>query len=71
MRDADNTDIVLPFYNFQELGTNFSMSDLLTSIFKIKSHKFDFNYEMFLNIKVSNNKSNDTTTLNVYFDHGS
>lgn len=68
-RGLDHMVIELPFKTYIQLPNEFTLEDLITNLYNLKSHKFDFWYELFCdtNIKVKNNQIN----VSLNFDHGS
>jgi len=69
MRGADDTVVVLPFEQYIEMNNKITMGELLTSLYTIKSHKFDYNYEMYFEIILRH--SSHYNRCDFTFDHGS
>lgn len=67
-RGSNKTEIELDFNDTWKLKTN-SVADLVEGLYRIKSHKFDYWYELFCDItmKITGNE----IFLNFVFDHGS
>jgi len=62
--------IKLPFDHHVKLGQTFTFKDLINSMYQIKSHKFDYWYELFCGVNQVNTSST-TIKININFDHGS
>ena len=69
-RGSDNTIINLDFHSEYILNENFTLYDLAIGCYKIKSHKFDKWYELFLGC-VETNLIDGELVINLSFDHGS
>lgn len=69
-RGSDHVPIKLPFYSKIELGKTVTLKNLIDACYKIKSHKFDYWYELYCGVSSITKVENK---LNVYvdFDHGS
>jgi hypothetical protein len=65
-RGANHTLLYLPFVESVSLGREFTFFDLLTANSNLKSHKFDYNYEMFCKAFI-----NEQGQVELEFDHGS
>ena len=65
--------ILLPYHEKYTIDCPFTLNDFLTGYHKIKSHKFDYWYELFCNCNFKFDKINDLNTLIIEcdFDHGS
>jgi hypothetical protein len=65
--------IKLPYHESYVINNPMTLEELFVGYHKIKSHKFDYWYELFINIEIKFNKINDVDTLAIYcdFDHGS
>lgn len=68
-RGSDHTLIKLPFVTEVNLGTRFTLQDLIVSYFNLKSHKFDKWYELYIGASSVIHGSKIIVDLN--FDHGS
>jgi hypothetical protein len=69
-RGSDHTPIVLPFHQNVILGKTFTLDDLINACYKIKSHKFDYWYELYCGVDKVYTKD-DNLFISVAFDHGS
>jgi hypothetical protein len=65
-RGSNHTLLYLPFVESVKLGREFTFFDLLTANANLKSHKFDYNYEMFFEAFI-----NEQGQVELMFDHGS
>jgi hypothetical protein len=65
-RGSDHTVIRLPFVQSVNLGREFTFFDLLTANANLKSHKFDYCYELFCGAFI-----NEQGFVELEFDHGS
>ena len=65
-RGSNHTLLYLPFVESVSLGREFTFFDLLTANANLKSHKFDYNYEMFCETLI-----NEQGQIELVFDHGS
>lgn len=71
-RGSDKMSIRLPFYTKVNLKKRFTLYDLLITNTKLKSHKFDNNYEMYCRARCQRcQTSNDSIEVDLVFDHGS
>jgi hypothetical protein len=68
-RGLDHCVIELPFLTEINLGKEFTLEDLIISNTNLKSHKFDYWYELYYGTLCANNGDFIEITLN--FDHGS
>lgn len=68
-RGSDHTLLKLPWVEKVNLGKEFTLYDLLTGYYNLKSHKFDNNYELFCD--ASSKLVGDSIQVKLYFDHGS
>jgi hypothetical protein len=69
-RGSNDADIILDFNREWKLPVNCTLADFIDGCFRVKSHKFDFWYELF--VKVHNiEQSPEQITLYLDFDHGS
>lgn len=68
-RGSDHCKVYLRYHSSVELKCPVKMTDFIESLYKIKSHKFDEWYEMYLrsNITIKKNK----LIISIDFDHGS
>ena len=69
-RGSDHLKIKLDFHSEYVLNKNFTLYDLAIACYKIKSHKFDNWYEIFLKCSKVN-LIKDELVLNLDFEHGS
>lgn len=70
-RGSDHTIIELDFCPNYKLKTN-TMRELIIGMYKIKSHKFDYWYELFIGAKLARSRSNlNDIIIKFNFDHGS
>ncbi len=69
-RGSDHIPIDLPFEPSIKLEDKFSFKELVDSMYRIKSHKFDYWYELFCGV---NKVTSNTQSIKIYvnFDHGS
>ena len=68
---SDHTLIELPFYSGVNLGKMFTFNDILNAAYKIKSHKFNHQYEHFCGVdELTYNTASKELTLVASFDHG-
>lgn len=67
-RGSDHCEIELPFFSSRKL-TDPTFEQFVASLYKLKSHKFDTNYEMYCGSKVSRRRGD--YYVNLTFDHGS
>jgi hypothetical protein len=65
--------ILLPYHEKYTIDCPFTLDEFLTGYHKIKSHKFDYWYELYGKCKLKFEKINDLETLVIEcdFDHGS
>jgi hypothetical protein len=68
-RGSDHTKIVLDFHTNYLLDVNPTLEQFAEACYRIKSHKFDYNYEMYCG--VSTICDFNSLTMNFSFDHGS
>jgi hypothetical protein len=68
-RGADHTIVPLPFYERYTLTKN-TYNSFVHSLFRIKSKKFDNNYELYIGCKIKKINKNEIE-IHVEFDHGS
>jgi hypothetical protein len=68
-RGSDHMIIKLPFIDEIKLSNEITLQELITVAHNIKSHKFDYWYELFSNCTYSKNE--DGILIEVDFDHGS
>jgi hypothetical protein len=68
-RGSDHTLLKLPFVSELELGTEFTLYDLLVANSNLKSHKFDNWYELYCGTKCK--QTQNLVTIELDFDHGS
>lgn len=69
-RGSDHTLIELPFYSNVELGNTFEFDEFVKASFEIKSHKFDFWYELYCGVNKIQ-MSDNSIYVHTNFDHGS
>lgn len=60
----------LPYQKQHTICFPCKMSDIFECYHRVKSHKFDYNYELFAGLKIEQN-NNENITLGLTFDHGS
>ncbi len=73
-RGLSHTLIELPFLTKINLGKEFTLEDLIISNTNLKSHKFDYWYELYTGCTIKNNKkakNNKSVVIELKFDHGS
>jgi len=68
-RGSDHMIIKLPFEKKVILNNQFTLEDLIVANTNVKSHKFDYWYELFCRTKCVVN--NDIININLIIDHGS
>lgn len=68
-RGLDHMIIELPFVSNIKLGKEFTLEEMITTIYNLKSHKFDYWYELFCDTKIK--IDNDKIDVCLSFDHGS
>lgn len=68
-RGSDHIGITLKFYNEWALNNEFSLHQLVTGLHKIKSHHFDYWYELFGGSTTK--LKDDVINITCDFDHGS
>ena len=68
-RGLDHMIIELPFESKIKLGKEFTLEEIITTIYNLKSHKFDYWYELFCDTKIK--IDNDRIDVCLSFDHGS
>ena len=61
--------IKLPFEYYVNLQNNFSLEDLIIACYNVKSHKFNYWYELFCDTLID--VENDKINILLNFDHGS
>jgi hypothetical protein len=69
-RGLSHTLIELPFLTKINLGKKFTLEDLIISNTNLKSHKFDYWYELYTGSS-SKVKNNGSIVIELKFDHGS
>lgn len=69
-RGSDHCEIVLPFRDEVTL-TNPTLNEFINGLYSLKSHKFDKNYEMFINCRFYKPEEGDDISIVTDFDHGS
>ena len=67
-RGSDHCEIELPFFHKRKLISP-TLDDFISALYKLKSHKFDTNYEMYCGCTITKIKNGLKIELN--FDHGS
>ena len=70
-RGENTFDIELDFYKRVELIAPITILDFIDGIYRIKSHKLDYWYELYSGIRLEYNKEKNILTLIFDFDHGS
>lgn len=70
-RGLNHTLIKLPFLTKINLGKKFTLKDLIMSNSNLKSHKFDYWYELYTGCKVKKNEKSNTVSIVLKYDHGS
>jgi hypothetical protein len=68
-RGSDRTLIHLPFHKKVNLKKRFTLHDVLKANTKLKSHKFENNYEMYCDATCE--ASDESIVVHLEFDHGS
>jgi hypothetical protein len=61
--------IELPFVSNIKLSKEFTVEEMITATYNLKSHKFDYWYELFCDTKIK--IDNDKINVCLSFDHGS
>jgi hypothetical protein len=72
-RGSDHTKLLLDFHSIYKLNPNdntISLKKFADACFRIKSHKFDFWYELYYDVK-NVKHTDDEIIINLAFDHGS
>jgi len=69
IRGADNIPIKLKFHKMRTLTNHFSLHNLCTILYDLKSHKFDKWYELYSGCEIAIEENKIAAKL--YFDHGS
>ncbi|XWV26904.1 hypothetical protein QJ857_gp0146 [Tupanvirus soda lake] len=72
-RGSDHTKICLNFepnVTLEPVDNKIAFKDFVKACFDIKSHKFDFWYELYCGVK-NMNETDDSYIISVCFDHGS
>lgn len=70
-RGLNHTLIELPFLSKINLGKNFSLKDLIIANSNLKSHKFDYWYELYTGCDVKKNEKKNSIVIELKYDHGS
>lgn len=72
-RGVRDVDWKLHFWNKYTCYNSITFHDLIVAAYKIRSHKFENNYELFCDVKTYVFSSNGKYTINIFaeFDHGS
>ncbi len=70
-RGSDHTMIKLDFHDDYELPDMCSLEEFANACYRLKSHKFDYWYELFCGCSVTRDEDNNTVTITISFDHGS
>jgi hypothetical protein len=68
-RGSNHTGIELDFHACYNLSNQFTLLELVDACYRIKSHKFDTCYEMYIDSEVT--IENKSIVINFEFDHGS
>lgn len=68
-RGADKTHIALPFKSRVNLNKQFTLKDVLVANSQLKSHKFDYNYEMYCSAECE--YTPNAVIVDINMDHGS
>lgn len=70
-RGLNHTIIELPFLDEINLGKKFTLEDLIKTNSNLKSHKFDYWYELYIGCDSNSNDNNNSLTIELKFCHGS
>ena len=70
-RGLSHTLIELPFLTDIDLGKEFTLEDLIITITNLKSHKFDYWYELYTDCSCEYENEINSIIINLEFDHGS
>jgi hypothetical protein len=68
-RGSDHIPLTLPYSFHEHMDSTITLKELIDVAYLIKSHKFDYWYELFCGVRSI--KNNDFIELNIGFDHGS
>lgn len=66
---GNDENILLPYIKTIKLNSTFTLNELFVAYHKIKSHKFDYWYELFCNVDIT--RSDNKMLIEFSFDHGS
>lgn len=70
-RGGDRVAIPLDFHDYYEVKNNCLLSAFFAACYRIKSHKFDFWYELYCGVDKTDIKKDGKLMVNITFDHGS
>jgi len=70
-RGSDHMIIKLPFEQNIKLSNEFTLEEFIIASINLKSHKFDYWYELYCGTNYKINDSGDEIYINLDFDHGS
>jgi hypothetical protein len=70
-RGLNHTLIELPFVSEIYLGKEFTLEDLITANSNVKSHKFDYWYELYTDCIVENDENTNSISILLKYNHGS
>ena len=71
-RGSDRSLVQLPFETTVLLRAPFTLAELVQATFRLKSHKFDYWYELFISASVQARPGKRTSMhVRMKFDHGS
>jgi len=68
-RGSDHTKIILDFHDHYILNSNCSLQQFADACYRVKSHKFDYWYELYSDAQIM--EQTDTYYIDISFDHGS
>ena len=70
-RGSDHTRIILDHTDTSHVTNGCTLYDLANACYRLKSHKFDNNYELFNESTIVTSKHSNEYTITLSFDHGS
>jgi hypothetical protein len=70
-RGSNHCRLEVPYEREVELTLPVKLTDFIEALFRIKSHKWDFWYELYCDVSIEHEYLSDTMTLQITFDHGS
>jgi len=70
-RGSDHCPVALPFYTTLVIKGPLTLEELATAFSKLKSHKWDYNYEMYCDCEVKTCGPGKNLDIALTFDHGS